>query len=195
MKFYDIQQNTDEWNSLRRGKFTASMFKNLFMKETTQGYQDAIYKVVFERLTGESPESFTNEWMNRGHELEQEAREWYELETYTKVHNGGFFGLNEWAGASPDGLVGSDKIVEIKCPIYSTMIEYLDKQKLPNIYKWQVQGQLWVTGRKSCDFIAYHPKLPKLVMTVEPDLESQSELKEKLDEAIIKAQFLIQKIK
>jgi len=77
---HKVDQNSEEWFALRRGKFTASTFKDLFMGKDTQGYKDAIYKVAFERLTNQSPESFTNEYMQRGTELEPEARAWYEFE-------------------------------------------------------------------------------------------------------------------
>lgn len=195
MKFYDVEQNSLEWLSLRRGKFTASTFKDLFMKETTQGYQDAIYKVAFERLTNESPESFTNEWMNRGHELEQEAREWYELETYNKVHNGGFFEYNKWTGASPDGLIGDNGLIEIKCPKFSTQIDYLLKRELPKNYYYQVYGQLLVTDRQFCDFIAYHPKFKNLIIRIERDKGVDKMILEKLDKAIKEVETIINKLK
>ena len=195
MTYYDIEQNSDEWMALRCGKFTASMFKDLFAKETTQTYQDAIYKIVFERLTGEVPESFSNDWMQRGHELEQEASDWYSLTTGYEVLNGGFFKLSDWIGASPDGLIGEDGLIEIKCPKYSTMINYLLDQRVPKIYEWQVQGQLYVTGRAWCDFICYHPKLKRLVLRIERDDKMLSDLEQKLNESISKADSIIEKLK
>lgn len=194
MIYHNIEQNTPEWEQLRLGRFTASSFKDLFMKETTQTYQDAIFRVAFERLTQESPENYTNFYMERGHELEGEAREWYELETYNKVNNGGFFELNEWVGASPDGLVGSDGLVEIKCPKYSTLINYLIKRELPSIYLHQVQGQMLVTGRLWCDFVAYHPKLKPLVVTVKRDEAIIKDIQDHLNIAIGKAQEIIKQI-
>jgi putative phage-type endonuclease len=195
MIFYDIEKNTDEWLKLRQGKFTASTFKDLFMKETTQGYQDAIYKVAFERLTKESPENFSNDWMQRGTELEPEAREWYELETYNKVHNGGFFEYNDWIGASPDGLIGDSGLIEIKCPKFSTMMDYLIKKELPKNYYYQVHGQLFVTDREWCDFIAYHPSLPKFVLRINRDKEVDKEILEKLFKAIKEVEQIINKLK
>ena len=82
MIVHNVKQNTEEWMKLRMGKFTSSSFGDLFMKKTTAGYQNAINKVVFERLTGETPESFSNKWTDRGHELEPLAREAYELRTF-----------------------------------------------------------------------------------------------------------------
>ena len=195
MIFHDIEQGTQEWLDLRRGKFTASTFKDLFMKETTQGYQDAIYKVAFERMTNESPESFTSNWMERGTELEPEAKEWYELETYNKVHNGGFFEYNDWIGASPDGLIGDGGLIEIKCPKFSTIMDYLLKKELPKTYYYQVHGQLLVTDRKWCDFVAYHPKFKNLIIRVERDKKIDAEILDKLFKAIKEVEQIINKLR
>ena len=195
MKFYDVDQNSDEWLALRLGKFTASTFGDLFMAKSTAGYKKAIRKIVYERLTGESPESFKNDWMDRGHELEPLAREAYELMNFSKVQNGGFFEYNDWIGASPDGLVDDDGQIEIKSPAYNTLIDYILSGKLPNEYLYQVQGQLLVTGRKWCDFIAYHPKLPLVVVRVEPDKEIIKSIKAELKTAIETAKDMIETIK
>lgn len=195
MIFHKIDQNTDEWLKLRSGKFTASAFKDLFSKSNTIAYEKAIYKPVFERLTGESPESFSNEWMERGHELEDEARQAYELETFNKVSDGGFCELNEWVGASPDGFVDEDGLIEIKCPAYNTHMNYLLKQKLPSQYKWQVQGQMWVTGRKWCDFVSYHPNLPILILRIERDEKMIKELEENLNNSIKEAEKIYNQLR
>lgn len=192
---YKVEQNSDEWFALRRGKFTASTFKDLFMGENTQGYKDAIYKVAFERLTNTSPESFTNEYMQRGNELEPEARAWYEFEKNVEVIKAGFFEFNDWIGASPDGLVGDSGLIEIKCPKFSTMMDYLIKKELPKTYFHQVHGQLLVTDRQWCDFIAYHPSLPKFVLRVEREKKIDDEILDKLFEAIKKAETIINKLK
>lgn len=191
---YKVEQNSDEWFALRRGKFTASTFKDLFMGENTQGYKDAIYKVAFERLTNTSPESFTNEYIQRGTELEPEARAWYEFEKNVEVIKAGFFEYNDWIGASPDGLVGDSGLIEIKCPKFSTMMDYLIKKELPKTYEWQVQGQLYVTERKFCDFISYHPKLPKLIIRVDRDELKILQLETKLNEAIERVKKTLEKI-
>ena len=184
MKWYDIEQNSEEWLELRLGKFTASSFADLFMKKDTATYEKAILRVVFERLTGESPEFFESEYMKRGHEIESLARQEYEETRFEDVQPGGFFVLNEYVGASPDGLIGDDGLLEIKSPAFNTMIKYLQARTLPIQYKWQVQGQLLVTGRKWCDFMAYHPKLPVFITRVYPDQAATELLKAELDTAI-----------
>jgi putative phage-type endonuclease len=195
MIYHNVEQNTPEWFELRKGKFTASVFSDLFMKETTAGYQNAIYKVVYEILTGEEPELFSNDWMERGSQLEQEARQVYELETFNKVHDAGFIELNEFIGCSPDGLIGNNGLVEIKCPKYSTMINYLLDKELPKIYHWQVHGQIFVSGREFCDFFAYHPKLNPVIIKVNRDEEIIKQLEDKLNESIEKVKQIIKRLK
>jgi len=195
MKIHNIEQNTDEWFEVRKGKFTASTFKDLFSKPTTVAYEKAIYKPVFERLTGDSPESFSNEWMQRGHELEDSAKMQYELSTGNKVENIGFVELNEWVGCSPDGFVGEDGLIEIKCPAFNTHMNYLLNKKLPSSYKWQVYGQLWVTGRNWCDFMSYYPGLPEFIIRVKWDDKMISQLSIQVDESIKNAEEIYNKLK
>lgn len=178
--YHDVIQGSDEWHSLRSGKFTSSIFKDLFMKETTAGYEKAIYKVVFERLSGQKiEEGFQSGYMKRGLELETEALEAYSLITFNKVTNGGFFELNEWIGASPDGLIGEEGQVQCKCPAFNTMINYLLKKELPYEYHYQVHGELLVTGRKWCDFLAYHPSLEAVIIRIDRDKKYARRLRKK----------------
>ena len=192
MQFFDIEQNTDTWKALRLGHFTASAFGDLFMAKSTIGYKKAVYRVAFEKVTRESPESFTNEYMTRGHELEAEARASYEKITGNEVTNGGFFETDLWIGCSPDGLISDDGIVEIKCPAYSTIIDYIKYRELPGIYKWQVHGQMYVTNRKFVDFFAYHPLLKPIIVRVQRDDTLIKELEDKLKEAIQECEKIIE---
>ena len=180
MIFHDVIQNSDEWDVLRLGKFTASMISDLFMGENTLGYKKAIYKIAYERLTGEKPESFepTN-YMARGHEMEILARAKYEDLNMVEVSNGGFWEYSDWIGCSPDGVCGKG-IIEIKSPAYNTMIGYLLKPQLPTIYKYQVYSQLYITGKEYCDFICFHPKLPFICIRIERDELLISEIQSRL---------------
>jgi putative phage-type endonuclease len=157
MIFHDIEQNSDKWYKLRCGKITASQFKDCFSGESTQTFKNLIYSKRAELHTGDVEEGYYNEWMQRGHDLEPDARERYELENLVIVSNGGFWEFNKYVGASPDGLVGDDGLIEIKCPKASTMEQYIDEGRLPSTYKWQVYGQMLCTGRQWVDFVAYHP--------------------------------------
>lgn len=195
-KFYDIAQGTPEWMDLRKGKFSASTMKNLFAKETTAAFENEIFRVVFEKLTGEKVESdFKSDYMQRGNDLEAEARERYSLDNFVKVGGGGFYALSEWVGCSPDGLVGEDGLVEIKCPKYSTMVKYLLDRKLPNEYYWQVYSQLYITERAWCDFYAYHPSIKSFSIRIEKDLEVEKEIADKLEYCIEKAKEILEKLR
>ncbi|WP_276979206.1 lambda exonuclease family protein [Flavobacterium filum] len=195
MIFHDIQQGTDEWLNLRKGKFTASTFKDLFAKETTAQYEKAIYRVVFERLSGERVDSeFKSAYMQRGNDLEPDALKRYSLKTFNSVTNGGFFEYDEWIGASPDGLIDEDGQVQVKCPAYNTMINYLLKKKLPNDYFYQVHGELFVTGRQWCDFYAYHPNLEGLIIRIDRDEAVIAEIHKKINESILKVKSIIKEL-
>lgn len=194
MIHHQVQQNTEEWMKLRSGKFTASMFKDLFAGSTTITRQKAIYKVAFERVTGEQPESFKNEYMERGHELEPLACDLYEMETFNTTEEPGFFELNEWVGASPDRLIEDDGLLEIKSPAYNTMINYLLNPKLPTIYEKQVHGQMWVAQRNWCDFMCYHPKLKPIIIRVERDDAIIGEIQSVVAHAIQETKQIIKQI-
>src|SRR5512133_508283 len=103
MKIYsDLPQGSEAWHELRRGKFTASTMSKLFMGKTTQGYNDAIYKIAMERFTGKISEGYSNAAMQRGIEMEPMARQAYEVENLTLVDECGFIEVDEWLGCSPD---------------------------------------------------------------------------------------------
>lgn len=196
VKFYDIDQNSEEWDAVRLGKFTASTFSDLFQKPDSIGFQKAIGKVVYEKITGESYGYFSNSRMNAGHAIENLAREHYELNTFTDILNGGFFELNEWIGCSPDGRVLPKGGVEFKSRDPHVYFEYLEKGTLPNVNKWQVYGQLYVTGWDWIDYMPYcHPNLKTLIIRVYPEQKIFNELKLKLDEAIEIASNRIKKFK
>lgn len=193
-----IEQNTQEWLIQRGGKFTASMFHELFAKDTTQTYKNAIYKVAFERLTGELVESEFqgNYWTERGHELEPLAIEEYEKLNNVFVDKTGFIQLNDWIGCSPDGLIGDNGVIEVKSPKYSTFMEYLLKEDyLPTNYKWQVYGELLVTGREWVDFVVYYPKMKLYVKRYYRDENILKELENQLNSSIEEVQNVMEKLK
>ena len=192
---FNIEQGTEEWFGLRRGRFTASMFYKLMSNKTTKGYNDVLQQVVFERLTGKTPPSYVNDAMLRGTELEPVARQDYVFTTNNEVEQVGFVTLDDWVGCSPDGLVGEHGLLEIKCPNWNTHLDYLLADKLPSIYRWQVQGQLYITGREWCDFYSYHPDLESFQKRVERNEKDIEELKERIKESIEEVQLRINKIK
>lgn len=158
-----IIQGTDEWKKIRLGKLTASRMADVLAVKTTAARRNYLAQLVAERLTGTVGESFTNSAMEWGTLTEPLAREAYELLTVTSVDQVAFVDhpTIEWAGASPDGLVSVDGLVEIKCPNTATHIDYLLGQKPPAKYIPQMALQLACTGRQWCDFVSYDPRLPE----------------------------------
>lgn len=197
MKFYDIDQNSEDWDELRLGKFTASTFSDLFMKPDTLGFQKAIAKVAYERITGTSYASYSNKRMDLGHELEILAAEHYELNTFTELENGGFYERSEWIGCSPDRKVkGQYGGVEFKSRDPHIYFEYLETGKLPLSNLWQVYGQLWVTEWDWIDYMPYcSPKLKTKIIRIYPDKEKFDMLESKLVECIKLVQTKIDKYK
>lgn len=167
-------QRTDEWYKARLGRPTASSYSKLIGaqgKPSTQA-QGYINQLIAEAMTGERQESHTTPAMQRGIELEGNAIAFYELERDVEVVESGFVvhkDLN--TGCSPDGLVGNEGLLEIKCPSPHTHVKYLRAGKLPSEYKPQVMGQMWVMERDWCDFLSYHPDMPCLLIRVERDEE------------------------
>jgi len=197
MKFYDLTQNSEEWDAIRLGKFTASTFADLFMAKTTATYQKAIIKVAYERVTGESEEQYSNKWMQRGHEKEPFARENYELLTFNSLENGGFYEYSDFIGASPDAkITGQNGGCEFKCPSFQIYNEYLESGKLPKSYFWQVHGQILCTGWDFIHYMPYSsPKLKQILITVERDDKILEQLKTQLNASIEEVKILIERIK
>jgi hypothetical protein len=194
---HDIPQNSEDWSALRAGKFTASSFSDLFAKKDTKTYQKAIIKVAYEIVTGESEESFSNKWMQRGHEREQEAAEQYEILTFSTTEDAGFYEFNKYVGASPDRkIVGLNGGIEIKNPSHQVYNDYLKTSKLPTDYFWQVHGQLLCTGWDFIDYMPYSsPKLKQILTRVERDEIVLEQLLAKLDECIKEVEILVEQIR
>ncbi len=124
-----------------------------------------IDEMIGERLTGRSKPFYTNEHMERGTALEPEAREAYEFITdYEVVETGFILDDSEEFGCSPDGLVGEQGGLEVKCPSTGVHVSYLRKGVVPAKYYQQVQGCMWITGREWWDFMSYHPEMPHLLV-------------------------------
>lgn len=160
-----MEQRSEEWFSARLGKATASRIADV-MARTKSGpsASRANYaaQLVTERLTGERAESYTNAAMAWGTETEPLARAAYETAQYAVVDEVGFVDhpTIAMAGASPDGLVGSEGLIEIKCPNTATHIDTLLGGSVPGKYITQMQWQMACTGRKWCDFVSFDPRLP-----------------------------------
>lgn len=159
---FEVIQGTDEWLKARCGIVTASRFNDVMAKiksgEASYRYNYKAEKVA-ERLTGLPTPSFSNSAMIWGTDHEDEARSVYEAIKDIKVKQTGLVRFGEWIGASPDGLVGEEGLIEIKCPNTATHIQTLLANEMPKKHYAQVQGQMWITDRMWCDFVSYDPRL------------------------------------
>jgi predicted phage-related endonuclease len=182
MRIINCEQGSIEWHMARCGIPTASCFDKIVNIDGKQSKQREkyLYQLAGEKIVGIAEETYQNGAMLRGVVMESEARQLYELITGNAVEQVGLCVDNGY-GASPDGLIGVDGGLEIKCPILSTQVSYLLKNELPSEYFQQVQGNLLVTGRKWWDFLAYYPAMKPLIIRVTPDDVFQQVLKSELE--------------
>lgn len=159
-------QGTEEWFASRLGKVTASRVADVIAK-TKSGYSASrdnyMAQLICERLTGQKGESFTNAAMQHGTDTEPLARSAYEALNGLLVEEVGFVQHPkiEMAGASPDGLVGTEGMLEIKCPNTATHIDTLLNGTVPTKYIPQMQWQMACAQRQWVDFVSYDPRLPQ----------------------------------
>lgn len=180
------EQGTEEWHLERLGKVTASKISDVMIAKTTAGYSNYRAQLVCERLTGNPTEGFASAAMQHGTETEPQARAMYELETGRDVLEVGFIPHPALAmtGASPDGLVGEDGLVEIKCPQPATHIKTLTGAGIDKKYLMQMQWQMICTGREWCDFVSFCPMLPPEMQLFIQRIEHDAELAEQITSAV-----------
>lgn len=160
-----MEQRSEEWFAARLGKVTASRVADM-MATTKTGYSASranyMAELICERLTGQQAERFSNAAMQWGTDVEPQARAAYEFITDASVQEVGLIDHPSIAmfGASPDGLIGADGLIEIKCPNTATHIETLLGEVVPGKYVIQMQVQMACTGRAWCDFVSFDPRLP-----------------------------------
>ncbi len=162
------EQNTEEWLRARLGIPTASRFKDVLAKGEGKTRKRYMLDLAGERLTNEPCESYSNVHMERGKTMEDEARALYAFMTDLEADRVGFV-RNGDKGCSPDSLIGSNGLLEIKTKLPALQIECILADKLPSEHVAQVQGALWVTEREWCDFVSYWPRLPLFVKRVHRD--------------------------
>ena len=166
MTTVNLEQGSQEWLQARCGKVTASRVADI-MAKTKSGYSASrgnyMAELVCERLTGVPTDTFKSAAMEWGTAQEPHARAAYEAVGGVLVEEVGFVPHPSIpdAGASPDGLVGSVGLIEIKCPNTATHIETLLSGKVPDRYNTQMQWQMACTGRVWCDYVSYDPRMPE----------------------------------
>jgi putative phage-type endonuclease len=186
-----MDQGTEEWFTIRIGKVTASRVADVIAKTKT-GYSatrdNYMAQLVCERLTGQKGESFTNAAMQHGTDTEPLARAAYEAYADVLVDEVGFVPHPSiiMAGASPDGLVGDDGLLEIKCPNTATHIETLLSQSVPGKYNTQMQFQMACTGRQWCDFVSFDNRLPEELQLFVKRVPRDNEFIKQMEDEVVK---------
>lgn len=162
MRIIDCEQGEPEWFSARLGVPTASMFHAILAKGEGKTRRAYLYRLAGEIITGEPAETFCSPQMERGKTMEEEARDAYSFMTDFEPQRVGFI-VNGAKGCSPDSLINSDGILEIKTKRADILIETIIKGSFPSEHKAQCQGALWVAEREWVDLAAYWPRMPLFV--------------------------------
>lgn len=188
-----MEQRTDEWFAARCGKVTASaLYKVMAKTKTGWGADRTNYsaQLVTERLTGRPADSFSNAAMQWGIDTEAQARAAYAFHVDENPVEIGFLDhpVIVWSGASPDGLVGLNGMLEIKCPNTATHIATLDGAPIDRKYLYQMQWQMACAEREWCDFVSFDPRLPAAMQLHIRRVERDAELLGELETAV--AEFL-----
>lgn len=186
MTIHDVAQGSVEWGLLRAGKVTASEMDALISPtgevRTGEGPKSYLAKKVAEAWQGGPLLEFNSFDMEAGQILENEALPWFEAMTGSDIKTVGFITSDDGRiGCSPDGLIGDNCGIEIKCPKVETHVGYLLDGRLPKAYVAQVHGSMFVTGFNQWKFISYRRRFPNLVLTIERDEKFQNALSEALD--------------
>jgi putative phage-type endonuclease len=160
-----MEQKSPEWFKARLGKVTASRVADV-MARTKSGYSASranyMAELICERLTGQPAERFSNAAMQWGTDNEPHAKASYSFMRDAAIEDVGFVSHGSISdfGASPDGLIGADGLIEIKCPNTATHLETLLSDSIDGKYMTQMQVQMSCTGRQWCDFVSFDPRLP-----------------------------------
>lgn len=172
IQIFDFEQGTPEWFAARMGIPTASEFDTVQARGKGGGESKTrrtyLLKLAGEILTGSPMYSFQNDHMERGKEMEAEARDLYAMVTDNVPERVGFMRRGD-AGASPDSLIGADGLLEIKTKLAHLQIDCILSGEVPSEHRAQCQGQLWISGRQWVDFVSYWPGLPLFVKRVQRD--------------------------
>lgn len=174
-------QRTDKWFDDRLGNVTASMFKVIMSGPTTQGWRDYRLALAIERIKGERAQGYSSPAMKTGTEREPLAKKAYIVAAgFPKTEEVGFIQHPIMpAGASPDLLVEDDGMAEFKCPTPAVHAQTLKMGRMPKGHMAQVQGQMWITGRKWNDFVSFNPEFnPNAQLFIERQFRDETYIAE-----------------
>ena len=191
MKIYNFEQRTEDWYNIRKGKMTASNAETIIANG--KGLETYIYNLMAEYYSSAEKENYINADMQRGIDLEPEARLEFEFYTDLDVQEVGFIEHNDFIGVSPDGLIGDDGLIEIKCPNDSIYFKLLLSNNIKPEYIAQMQMQMYVTDRQYCYFVSYNPNFEKSLYIKK--INRDEEMIDKLKKGLERGTQLIKEIK
>lgn len=178
MKIHMMPQGSDEWKAIRKGKMTAS--NATAIGNCGAGLDTYVLSILADHFSSGEVQHYSNKHMDRGNELEEPARAMYELEYGATVEQVGFVEYNDYVGCSPDGLLGEDGGIEIKCHEDLAHFKMIlnGEREIASGYLWQIQMNMLITGRKYWLYIAYNPNFEKslLVFKIYPDPKMHAQL-------------------
>ena len=199
-----IEQGTPEWLALRAGKVTASRVADILAKTKTgvsASRGNYLIELALQRATGNIEPSYTNDAMQWGIDHEAQARVAYEVESGNFVDQVPFVdhsNIDDF-GCSPDGLIGSTGLVEIKCPNSATHWSYIKANEPPNKYYIQMQAQMACTNTEWCDFVSFDPRMPErsqlLIVRVQRDQDFIAEMEEAVKQFLSEVQMEVNLMK
>lgn len=185
IQIFNFDQGTEEWHLARAGIPTASMFATVMASGRGGGESKTRAKymrqLAGEVITGRPMESYSNAHMDRGHEMEPEARELYAFATDTAPEQVGFI-RNDQKGCSPDSLIGANGMLEIKSKLPDLVIECWERGDFPPEHKAQCQGGLWVAEREWIDIVVYWPAMPVFIKRAYRDEPYIAEMSKAIDQ-------------
>lgn len=198
VQIIDCDQNSAEWFAARAGIPTASNFATIMAKGKDGGAsltrKKYLYKLAGELLTGEVQDGYSNGHMERGHEMEPDARNLYSFIAGAEPAQVGFI-RNGAKGCSPDSLVGDRGMLEIKTKLPDLLIDVLLRDEFPAEHKAQCQGALWVAEREWIDIAVYWPKLPLFVKRAHRDESYIADLSKAVDAFNSELAEVVQKVR
>lgn len=166
--FKELEQGTAEWFEARQGIITASSMSDVLAKGQGKTRNTYMNKLIGEVITGNTAPSYSNAYMDAGHEFEIEARDIYSAAFAECLQVGFYRNFDDIGGVgySPDGVVGEDGLVEIKSRLAHLQVELILADRVPPEHQAQIQCGLWVSEREWLDFVSYCPNMPLFVKRV-----------------------------
>lgn len=194
----DCPQLSEEWFAARLGNPGASNFAKIVTAkgDPSKQQQDYLYQLAGELVSRQAEVNFSSPWMERGTQLEQEARDLFSLVYELEIKQVGLVYYDERMDrhCSPDGIM-DDSGLELKAPMQKTHVSYLVNEKLPTDYFQQVQGSMYITGFSTWHFVSYSPGLPLFHVLVERDEAFCRKLHGALDDFVARLFLTVEKIR